>query len=110
MTPPPPPREPEPPPKPKGPSRPPKVINWTDPPYPDHARQQGIEGTVVLRLIVSEEGLPGNIMVGRSSGHAALDQAAIAHVRKARFSPGLKEGQPVPMTISFRVKFRLINT
>lgn len=100
---------PPPPPKPKGPSRPPKVLNWTDPPYPDQARQQGIEGTVVLRLTVMENGRPTNVTVARSSGHAALDQAALGHVKRARFKPALRDGRPVAMTITFRVKFRLVN-
>jgi len=106
---PPPPPNLEPPPKPRGPSRPPKVLNWTDPPYPEQARQQGVEGTVVLQLTVGADGLPGNVRVSRSSGHAALDEAAIAHVRRARFSPALKDGRAVPMAITFRVKFHLVN-
>jgi protein TonB len=106
----PPPPKPETPTRPKGPSRPPKVLNWTDPPYPEQARQQGVEGTVVLQLTVRADGSPSDVQVSRSSGHAALDEAAIAHVRRARFSPALKDGGAVSMTMTFRVKFRLINT
>lgn len=98
------------PPKPKGPTRPPRVLNWTDPPYPEQARQQGIEGTVTLKLRVSAEGRAQDVTVVRSSGHTALDQAAVAHVQRARFSAALEDGRAVPMTITFRVKFRLVNT
>lgn len=101
---------PKPPPKPKGPSRPPRVLDWTDPPYPEQARQQGIEGTVVLKLTVGADGRPRNVSVARSAGHTALDQAAVAHVRKTRFSPALREGDAVAAAISFRVRFRLVNT
>jgi protein TonB len=101
--------EPEPPPRPKGPSRPPRILDWTDPPYPEQARQQGVEGTVVLRLTVAAQGAPSNIRVSKSSGHTALDEAAVAHVRRARFDPALKDGEPVSVTITFRVKFRLVN-
>jgi protein TonB len=96
-------------PKPKGPSRPPRVVNWTDPPYPEQARQQGIEGTVILKLSVTAKGSPRNVAVVKSSGHSGLDEAAVAHVQKTGFSPALKDGQPVAMTITFRVKFRLVN-
>ncbi len=96
--------------KPKGPSRPPRVVNWTDPPYPEQARQQGIEGTVVLKLTVGADGRARNVTVARSSGHAALDQAAVAHVKKTRFSPALRDGQAVAAAITFRVRFRLVNT
>jgi TonB family protein len=111
--PPPPPKpepEPEPKPKPKGPSRPPKVINWTDPPYPPQARQQGVEGTVSLRLTVGADGKPRDVRVSQSSGHTALDDAAVAHVGRARFSPALKNGEPVAVTITFKVKFRLVSS
>jgi protein TonB len=104
-----PPPKPEPVAKPKGPSRSPKVLNWTDPPYPEQARQQGIEGTVVLKLTVQENGAPNNVRVSKSSGHAALDEAAVAHVRRARFSPALKNGEETAMAITFRVKFHLVN-
>jgi protein TonB len=106
---PPPSSKPEPPSRPKGPSRPPRVLNWTDPPYPEQARQQGVEGTVVVRLAVGTDGAPSDVRVFRSSGHAALDDAAVAHVRRARFAPALKDGKAVPMPMTFRVKFRLVN-
>jgi len=98
-----------PPQKAKGPSRPPKVINWTDPPYPQQARQQGVEGTVVLRLTVGTDGAPTDVRVSKSSGHPALDDAAVVRVRQARFAPALKDGEPVSTSITFKVKFRLVN-
>ncbi|GEM_PF-1603065 len=97
-------------PKPKGVTRAPVVLNWTDPPYPQQARQQGVEGTTVLRLMVSVEGRPENVRVYRSSGYRALDDAALAHVKSAaRFSPALEDGKPAPMAISFKVRFRLVS-
>jgi len=107
---PPPPPPPPPPPKPKGPSSPPRVLNWTDPPYPEQARQQGAEGTVVLRVRVSASGQPEQVSVARSSGRSDFDETALAHVRRARFAPALKEGEPTPMTITFRVRFRLVSS
>ncbi len=97
-------------PKPRGVTRPPAVLNWTDPPYPQQARQQGVEGTTVLRLMVNAEGRPENVRVYRSSGHRALDDAALAHVKSAAwFSPALEDGRPAPMAISFKVRFRLVS-
>ena len=96
---------------PRGPTRPPRVSNWTDPPYPEQARQQGVEGETVLRLSVAADGRPEDVRIYRSSGHRALDAAAAAHAReRLRFSPALEDGEPVPMTITFRVRFRLVNT
>ena len=104
--PPPPPRQQE---RPKGPSRPPRVLDWTDPAYPELARKQGAEGTVVLRLTITADGRPADIRVAASSGRDDLDAAAVARVGRARFSPALKDGERVAMSIRFRVKFRLVN-
>lgn len=102
--------EPEPEPEePKGVSRPPQVLNWTKPPYPEQARQQGVEGTVVVHVTVNASGEPSRVRVARSSGHSGLDEAAVAQVRRAQFSPALEEGKPVSMRISFKVRFRLVN-
>ena len=49
--------------KPRGPTRPPRVLNWTDPAYPERARQQGVEGTVVVHLTVDTEGRPQGVRV-----------------------------------------------
>jgi protein TonB len=100
--------EPPPTPRPRGATQPPRVLDWTDPPYPSQARQQGVEGTVKLRVMVSSDGHAENVRVVQSSGNSVLDDAAVSHVRQARFSPALRNGVPVAMTIAFRVRFRLV--
>jgi periplasmic protein TonB len=99
-----------PPTKPKGPSSPPRVLNWSEPPYPDAARRQGAEGTTTLRITVTTDGRPTCIGLARSSGRGDLDQAAMEHVTKLRFEPARKEGEQIAMTISFKVKFRLVES
>jgi len=104
------PAPPPPPPKPKGPSSPPRVLNWAEPPYPDAARRQGAEGTTTLRITVTADGRPTSISLAKSSGRGDLDQAAIGHAARLRFEPALKDGERVAMTISFKVKFRLVES
>ncbi len=99
---------PQPEPQPRGPTRNPQVVNWREPAYPEQARQQGIEGTVILRLTVAADGTPRDIEVARSSGHSALDSAAVTHLQRTRFLPALRDGEPVDMAITFRVRFRLV--
>jgi protein TonB len=52
--------------------------------YPSGSRAQG---KVMLAVAVSSNGALAGVSVRRSSGHAALDQAAVAAVRRARFKP-----------------------
>lgn len=104
------PAPPPPAPKPKGPSSPPRVLNWTEPAYPDAARKQGAEGTATLGITVTADGLPTRIRLAKSSGRSDLDQAAIDHAARLRFEPALKDGERIAMTISFKVKFRLVES
>nr|WP_321238571.1 energy transducer TonB [uncultured Tolumonas sp.] len=57
------------------------------PEYPEIARELGQEGTVLLKVKVSTSGLVLQVSIHRSSGHNALDTAAINAVRHWKFVP-----------------------
>jgi len=61
----------------------------------------------VLRLVVSEDGRVTQISVQRSSGFAALDDAALAAVHKWRWSPTVRDGRPVAITGLVQIPFVL---
>jgi protein TonB len=77
------------------------------PDYPAEARRRGLQGKVVLLVEVSAAGLPANVAVAASSGHAALDQAALAAVQLWRFSPATRGGTPMAGTAQVPIQFRL---
>lgn len=77
------------------------------PAYPAIARARGLEGRVVLRVSVGEDGAPGDIVVARSSGYPLLDGAAREGVARWRFSAASVDGRTVPGTIDVPVVFRL---
>jgi protein TonB len=82
----------------------------TRPPYPPLSRRLGEVGTVSLRLMISTEGTVTDAIVTRSSGHARLDEAAVAWVTAHwRYKPATREGKPVTSTTSAYVKFELTN-
>lgn len=58
------------------------------PDYPESARRRGIEGIVVVRIEVDEEGAAVGGAVAQSSGSVALDEAALRAARKWRFEDG----------------------
>jgi protein TonB len=75
--------------------------------YTDDARTAGIEGTVVLDLVVGDDGRVRELHVVQGLGHG-LDEAAIAALRACVFSPGEKEGKPVAVKIrGFKIHFVL---
>ena len=80
----------------------------TQPEYPPASRRAGEEGTVMLKVLVTESGRAGEVSVAKSSGFPKLDEAAIKEVqRNWRFVPGKEDGKAVAMWHTFAVTFRL---
>jgi len=84
----------------------PKVTYAPDPEYSEEARRDRYQANVILWIIVGTDGLPRNIKEARVGGRG-LDEKAIEAVRKWRFKPAMKDGQPVPVQINVSVSFRL---
>jgi protein TonB len=78
-----------------------------EPMYPIGAAERGQHGVVVLLLHISTAGLMEGVDVLRSSGFPALDHAATDAVWSWRFAPAVKDGQPIPSDMPFRVVFDL---
>lgn len=66
---------------------PPGILSRREPSYPEKARSAGIEGTVVLKIEILENGRAGNISIQASSGSELLDEAAADAVQRWRFIP-----------------------
>ncbi len=79
----------------------------TLPHYPSAARRAGREGVVVLRVLVAENGSAASVSVRETSGYDDFDNAAVQAVKKWRFSPARRAGQPVPSFHDVKVRFRL---
>ncbi|MGQ0800666.1 MAG: energy transducer TonB [Pseudomarimonas sp.] len=78
------------------------------PPYPRIALSRGWEGTVMLLVLVAADGSVEDVRVDRSSGHRALDQQALRHVRRNwRFQPAWRDGQAIAAWASVPVVFKL---
>lgn len=90
------------------PVTPPRVVSAVQPKYPSSARSAGIEGVVGVKMLVNASGKVENAYVVRSSGNAALDEAAVAAVYKWRFSPAKdKFGQKAPCYVTQGIRFDL---
>lgn len=71
--------------------------------YPASAKRRGIEGDAVVRYWIPAGGdAPVDAEIARSSGHAALDDAAIATIRSGKFSSECDYGLG-----SIRIAFKL---
>ena len=79
------------------------------PDYPLVARQFGLSGKVLVRVLVEIDGAPRKILIADSSGHDILDQAALRSVKHWRFLPARHSGQAYASWIEFNVRFDLAN-
>ena len=85
---------------------PPKLIYHPQPEYSEKARKQGIEGKVVVSLVVDIYGTPGQVRVFQSL-NKELDEKAVEAVRNWKFEPAMKDGQPVAVHVNVEVNFKL---
>lgn len=73
-----------------------EYVRATSPRYPVNELKSGIEGTVILRVLVDIDGKPVSVTVETSSGNRNLDRTALQHVQKTwRFKPAMQNGQAV---------------
>jgi periplasmic protein TonB len=77
------------------------------PAYPVAAARARAEGTVQLLVRVSASGVPEQVAVASSSGHASLDRAARDAVLLWRFRPARSGGAPVPFDYVMDIYFSL---
>jgi len=82
-------------------------LNNPKPNYPRMARQRHWEGRVVLRVFVTADGHCGDLSVQRSSGHEALDEAAMDAVKQWRFVPGKHGDSAVASWVNVPIEFSL---
>jgi TonB family protein len=87
-----------------GSARPVVIYQAPDPPYTEAARNAGLEGTVLLSLVVKEDGTAGNIRVIRPLG-LGLDERAVEAVSQWLFQPALVNGKPGAVAVTIEVNF-----
>ncbi|MCK4271997.1 energy transducer TonB [bacterium] len=86
---------------------PPKLIRLVKPKYPDIARKAGIEGMVILKILVDVDGKVIDARVLKSLGNVGCDEAALEAAKKCLFEPALQRDKPVKVWVSYPVRFIL---
>lgn len=75
--------------------------------YPPLLRDAGIGGTVLVWFFIDEEGVVEQTRVHTTSGHTALDAAALRVADVIEFTPALNRDQRVPVWISLPITFQI---
>ncbi|MCW2337251.1 protein TonB [Sphingobium sp. B2D3A] len=72
-----------------------QMVAGKAPRYPIESRRKREQGVVLLALTVGLDGCVEDIRIARSSGFTRLDKAALDAVKRWRWRPTLRDGQPV---------------
>jgi protein TonB len=84
-----------------------KVRSTSRPQYPATAMSRGHEGVAQIRLSLDAAGRVTAAALSSSSGHAALDKAALKAAARWKFAPATSGGRPVASVIVVPIRFSL---
>jgi len=86
---------------------PPAVLARIPPEYPLWAREQGIEGSVRVRFLVTSEGRAERITIVEADPPGVFDRAVLRILPTWTFTPGRIAGRAVPSWMETTVRFEL---
>jgi protein TonB len=87
---------------------PPRLLSQTPVHYTGEAMRRGVEGAVCLEAVVDVTGHVAAIHIARSLDAVhGLDEEAVRALEKWQFTPGLKDGEAVPVLISVQHSFTM---
>jgi TonB family protein len=87
---------------------PPRITRRGTVPYPQLARAQRVQGTVITSVLVSERGEVLDVRVIRGVNMpVGLNEAAVQSMRRSTFAPGTKDGVRVRSWLTVPIEFKL---
>ena len=84
----------------------PVAINLVKAQYPDSLIAKGIEGQVMVDLVISDKGIVDSVILVRGL-HPVLDSFAMQALKKSTFSPAISNGKPEPVILRYAYRFAL---
>ena len=85
----------------------PTSLSLIKPAYPNRAAEQGVEGNVVLLLLIDEAGVVKEATVAEANPEGIFEESALAAFLEARFAPAQKNGRAVKSRVLIRVTYEL---
>jgi TonB family protein len=86
----------------------PSVITQVKPDYTPQAQAARIQGSVLLNIVVLDDGVVGAVAVERSLDTMfGLDEQAVKAMKEWKFKPGTKDGKAVAVRVHVEMTFTL---
>ncbi|MBN2184371.1 MAG: energy transducer TonB [Candidatus Krumholzibacteriota bacterium] len=86
---------------------PPQLIKHVSPKYPSLAQSAGIEGTVLIRVVVGVDGKVISASVLQSDVTPAMERSALEAAKKFIFKPAKQRTVPVRASMAVPIRFKL---
>jgi TonB family protein len=80
------------------------VLSYYEPQYPKAALRRGLQGTLRVKILIGNQGIPTETQILLSSGHKILDDSAIEAISKWVFKNKNHSTYYVVKTIIFQIK------
>ena len=74
--------------------------------FTDEARRGKRGGGCIVSFVVDKDGKPQDVRIVEKLGYG-LDQKAVEAVKRYQFKPAIKDGKPIPVTLTTEVEFRI---
>ena len=84
----------------------PVPLNRLTPRYTEAARANGVQGSVLVRVLVGEDGIVKSVRVVRGLPDGLTEEALIV-ARQTKFKPAMKDGKPVPFWVGLEISFNI---
>ena len=76
--------------------------------YPPLAVRAGVEGTVIVRLLVNKRGrYKSHHILNKDEVHPVLQEAVSSKIRKIKFTPAIEDGEPIAFWVNIPFHFGL---
>jgi len=85
----------------------PVLVTKVEPEYPSLARQAGVEGRVVVHILVGKDGRVLKTQVAERFSNLLLNEAALEAAQRCVFKPALTNNRPVAVWVAMPFDFRL---
>ncbi len=85
----------------------PKRKRSLEPPYPATLKSQGVEADVTVMVTIDEAGRVTSVKLIAPSPYPEFNEAARATALAQEYEPALRDGTPVPYTLTYRYRFRV---
>ena len=86
----------------------PTLLSMGEPAYPPGARQEGVEGLVMVRVLVGEDGHVKQAMFAEGfHRESVLEESAMQAARSAVFAPATYKKHPVAVWMAVPIEYKL---